>query len=312
MKKVLVIVDETGGSSRPLENDGVGFGVGAIFVSEAQLTPLGLSAKELGTIVGNEDYKYKHVQKNREGRKKFVNSLRTAEVQCYGFFSSASGVAQEILRTQEAGIHYNNPIKGTDIASTEMLLDRFLAYAIPPIARHAQVNNYIAELWWDRRTDLGLIEKICKKHIDSLSDSSALASAKSVISFGGEAKGMLRQITRMAGVLAGDLRQYFSRHGERIWRHIDQDGLKGAYDPHPWTNPMATPIRRVASLKEYLADPDPYDNLGDGVMLQGYYQAFLRHDETGCRLISFCDPNGHMGVLEIEHGRLWHIQQLAD
>ncbi|MDP1768964.1 MAG: hypothetical protein Q8L74_09205 [Nitrospirota bacterium] len=311
MNKLLVIIDETGGS-RPTEKGGVGFGVGAILLPEGKLGLLATAAKEIGSVVGKADFKYRNVQENREARTLFIKSLCTNEVQCYGFFSSETGVAQEIMRTTEAGKHYTTPTSEKNTASTEVLMEQFLGYAILPIARHAQVNNYTAALFWDRRNDLSFIEKICRKHIDMYKEYATFAGVDKSIYFGGQATHPLSSIARLAGVLAGDIKQYFTIHGQSIWRSLDQDGLKGTRDPHLLRDPIAIPFRRVATINGSLSNDDPYKPSTNSTMLQGYYDCFLRHDETGCRLISFCDPMGHMGVLEIEHDHLWHITQLAD
>ena len=121
----------------------------------------------------------------------------------------------------------------------------------------------------------------------------------------------LNGVARLAGVLAGDLHLFFDSHGKKIWKHLDANGLRTQADPYS-VHKLAVSSRLMSTREEPLADPDPYSASESTVMLQAYYQSFLRNVETKRKLISFCDPHGHMGVLEIEHGRRWHIRQSAD
>ncbi len=132
------------------------------------------------------------------------------------------------------------------------------------------------------------------------------------VRFVGAASGELTWVSRLAGVLAGDVRQYFIRHGQRIWPRMDASGLRGNVDPYSVPELSNTLMPIVATINERLADPEPEIGSEDTVMLQGYYKAFLEDRSDGDRLISFGDPDGHLGILRITRGDLWHIRQLPD
>lgn len=310
MKKLIMVIDETG-AFRPLENSTEGFGVGAIFFPQDKTDLLVKTAKEIGSLVGKADFKYKHVQGNSRARATFIRTLQEDDLKVFGFYSSKSGVAEQIARFNEAAILYGRVKSDKDRPSTERLLDMFLGFAMGSIACHALVNSYTADLYWDRRNDIELIKCLVEKHIEKCKANPRLAGAEKAIRFGGQISVELNGAARLAGVLAGDLRLFFDSHGKKIWKHLDADGLRTQADPYS-VNDLAVSSRLMSTRKEPLADPDPYSASESTVMLQAYYQSFLRHVETKRKLISFCDPQGHMGLLEIEHGQLWHIRQSAD
>ena len=310
MKKLIVVIDETG-ANRPLENSPEGFGIGAIFFPEDKTDLLVKTAKEIGCLVGKDDFKYKHVQGDSRARAKFIRTLQADDLKVFGFYSSKSGMAEKIDRFNEAATLYGRVKMDKDRPPTERLLDTFLGFAMGSIACHAIVNRYTAELYWDRRTDIESIKCLVEKHIERCKSNPRLAGAEKAIRFAGPITGKLNGAARLAGVLAGDLRLFFDSHGEKIWKHFDANGLKTQADPYSVNN-LAVSSRLMSTRNEPLADPDPYSASTSTVMLQAYYRSFLSHAETKRKLISFCDPQGHMGLLEIEHGRLWHIRQSAD
>jgi|CXWL01.1.fsa_nt_gi hypothetical protein len=310
MKKLIVVIDETG-AFRPQENSTEGFGVGAIFFPDDKTSLLVKAAKEIGTLVGKEDFKYKHVQGDSRARAKFIQILQADGLKVFGFYSSKSGVAEQIARFNEAATLYGRVKLEKDRPSTERLLDMFLGFAMGSIACHALVNSYTADLYWDRRNDIELIKGLVEKHIEKCKADPRLAGAEKAIRFAGQTTVELYGAARLAGILAGDLRLFFDSHGKKIWKHLDADGLRTQADPYRANN-LAISSRLMSTRNESLADPDPYSASESTVMLQAYYQSFLSHVETKRKLISFCDPQGHMGLLEIDHGRLWHIRQSAD
>lgn len=309
MKKLIVVIDETG-PHRPQANSISGFGIGAIFFPEDKTNLLAKAAKDIAKLAGKEDFKYKHVQINSRAREKFIRTLQTDGVQIYGFYSSASGVAQRIDRFNEAAAIYKRITLDKDRLSTKALMDLFLGFAMLPIACHALVNGYTADLYWDRRTDIRDIKPLVEEHIEKCKTNPRLAEAGKAVRFAGEVTSKLNGVARLAGVLAGDLRVFFNSHGEKIWKHLAANGLRTQADPYGAHE--AASSRLMSTRNEPLADLDPDSASENTVMLQAYYKSFLQHVETKRRLISFCDPQGHMGLLEIEHGQRWHIRQAAD
>ena len=118
MKKLIVVIDETG-AFRPQENSTEGFGVGAIFFPDDKTSLLVKAAKEIGTLVGKEDFKYKHVQGDSRARAKFIQILQTDGLKVFGFYSSKSGVAEQIARFNEAATLYGRVKLEKDRPSTE-------------------------------------------------------------------------------------------------------------------------------------------------------------------------------------------------
>ncbi|MBA5866433.1 MAG: hypothetical protein GDA67_07020 [Nitrospira sp. CR1.3] len=311
MEKLLVVIDETGGS-RPLERGRAGFGVAAIVLPHEKMPDLKRACKDLPATVGNSDFKYKHVQNSSPARRQFLDALNTADVGLFGSYASESGVAAEIKRTSDAGNRYGTLAAHTNNLSTSVLMNSFLGYTIAAIGRHAWANDYVAEVYWDRRTDEKFMRESFNEHVAALEKHSPEYSIKNHIIFAGIVTGDLYSVARLSGVIAGDLKAYFDLHGARIWGSLDPRGLVSSSDPHISTRPSGEASRIVKTHRGQLADPDPYTASDRTVLLGGYYKRFMKHDVTGRRLITFCDPSGHMGVLEIDHSRLWHIRQLAD
>jgi hypothetical protein len=307
MKKLIAVIDETG-VFQPASN---GFGVGAILFPEDKTNLLAKAAKEIAKLTGKDDFKYKHVQRNSQARAKFIQTLQADGVQLYGFYSSESGMTQRINRFNEAAALYGRVVLGNDRSPPEVLMDLFLGFAMLPIACHALTNSYTADLYWDRRNDIESIKCLVEKHIERCKTNSLLAEAEKAIRFAGQITGELNGVARLAGVLAGDLRLFFDSDGNKIWKHLDANGLRSQTDPYS-LHRLAISARLMSTRYEPLVNPAPDNASMNTVMLQAYYQSFLRHVETKRRLISFCDPQGHMGLLEIEHDQLWHIRQSAD
>lgn len=214
MKKLIVVIDETG-AFRPEENSTEGYGVGAIFFPEDKASLLVKAAKEIGILVGKKDFKYKHVQGDSQARAKFIQILQTDGLKVFGFYSSRSGVAEQIARFNEAATLYERVMLEKDRPSTERLLDMFLGFDMGPIACHALVNCYTADLYWDRRNDIELIKELVEKHIERCTANPRLAGAEKAIRFAGQTTAALYGVARLAGILAGDLRLFFDSHGKK-------------------------------------------------------------------------------------------------
>lgn len=254
MKKLIVVIDETG-AFRPQENSTEGFGVGAIFFPDDKTSLLVKAAKEIGTLVGKEDFKYKHVQGDSRARAKFIQILQADGLKVLGFYSSKCGVAEQISRFNEAVTLYGRVKLEKDRPSTERLLDMFLGFAMGSIACHALVNNYSADLYWDRRNDIELIKGLVENHIEKYKANPRLAGAEKAIRFAGQTTIELYGAAKLAGILAGDLRLFFDLHGKKIWKHLDADGLRTQADPYRAKN-LAISSRLMSTRNESLADPD--------------------------------------------------------
>lgn len=317
MKELIAVVDETGGTSRPTENDDIGFGVGVILFMPEHVKQLSRVVTDISEEVKNFDFKYKHVKKSVRARRLFVDAINSDGIQVYGFYSVANGIAREIIRGKVASNYYENSVEDDSELiqrSTDDFLKQYVGYMVPSLMRHAHVNRYKVDVFWDRRTDHAFIRDTCNHFIHQFEGIPGFSGYDNLVSYRGIAVGDNAKIAKLAGVLAGDLKQYFGSHGPRIWKHLDPEGLKYVHDSQILITPVLdeeNASRRVATINEHLADNEPFER-SDTVMLQAYYKKFLGHDKTNCRLISFCSPDGQMGILEVEHGRRWHIRQLAD
>jgi hypothetical protein len=181
-----------------------------------------------------------------------------------------------------------------------------MGYMLPQVAAHGRACGYHTELYWDDRSDMNVLKNIFSNYAQR----EEFPDIESHISFGGLAKGPLTPITRLAGVLAGDVHEFFLHHGARIWKSLDPDGLTQPVDPH--VTKGGKPFRCMSTYSELLADADPFTGSDQTVMIGAYYKNFMRNGALNYRLISFCDPRGRLGALGIEHGRRWHIFQLSD
>lgn len=314
----IVVVDETGTGNRPQDKGDQNFGVGALIFPRALQVELAQAGRRIGQSLKKGDYKYKHVQASTVARTQFLEIMNgfKGQIMAYAFFTADQSIADETRREQAAAESYGSRrSRGDDDKedlATAALLESFIKYMAPQIGAHALTNGYEVEVHWDRRTDLTLIEDTWREQLALIAKLPRYKGIDRVVSFAGAAGGDLSHVTRLAGVVAGDIRQYFLRHGERIWAHLDETGLHEDTDPiiqsvYRWKPPPA-----VATLSEMLADPHPDEGSRDSTMLQGYYKRFQQSDETGHYLISFGAPGGRLGILCIEHGSRWHIHQLPD
>ncbi len=219
----------------------------------------------------------------------------------------------EAERTREAALAYGREYKKRSSPRGErfVLFDSFIAYMASCIAAHAATNQYSVNIYWDRRTDLDQMKASFDEHITRQSGTQRYRDVADLVSFNGRAKAELSPITRLAGVLAGDIWKYFESHGNKIWAKLDASGLRGGYDPHDdIDDPDVDGPPCVAVFRERLTELEP-TNDSAMILLQGYYKRFLRNEKNE-NLISFGDPHGRLGILGIVHGNHWKVYQLPD
>ena len=316
VKDYIAVFDETGTSSRPQSVEESGFGVGAIICPLDLVGALAAISKQIGATVNKEDFKYKHVRNSEAARELFLKALNgtNSAVNLFAFYAHGACMVHERQRTKAVARGYGakNEQPSSPTGGSSVHFDSFLTYTASCICAHAATNSYSMKVYWDRRTDMDQIKRSFDKLIALQSDTLRWNDVDRLVSFCGPAPMELVPIARIAGVLAGDVWKYFVSHGHRIWSKLDPSGLPGVYD-YSGVNiddPSITGPTHIASIREPLADSEP-SRLTATVMLQGYYKRFLKR-ETNEHLISFGDPNGHLGALGIVHGNHWNIYQLPD
>jgi hypothetical protein len=312
------IIDESG-SNRPLNDPTSGFGVGAILYTESYQKELVRVANRIAAITKNNDFKYKHVQQCTEARKEFIRALNLdrKRVRCYAFYTSGASVAEEIDKTRQAAKYYGDDQFSNETnevnKTTKELLTRYINTMAPHLAAYSITRGLHIDVYWDRRSDLSLIEIIWNAVMARQNNIPQFSGVEKLVTFKGYATNDLSHIARLAGVIAGDVRQYFIVHGHRIWKHMDQNGLPQSVDPYRKKGVFSRDtMKEVAKKREMLADKEAGEASKNTVMLQGYYKSFLEDELDGYKLISFGDPNGHLGHLKINHGNDWSIIQLPD
>lgn len=316
MLKYLAVVDETGTTNRPQGNADSGFGAGAVIFPEGARERLAGISRAIGQALGKADYKYRHVQKSRDARKLFLDALNGSDgrVYLYAFYVHGACIARERERTAKAAQIYGSP--HTPLPASEglsaALLNTYVGYMAGNLAAHASTNRYSLDVYWDRRTDLGEIEKSFRESVQAQSRTRRYHDVNDRVAFCGQAVGDLSRISRVAGVLAGDIWKFFSVEGPRLWRNFDNGGLIGSFDPHMHVDdPESTGPTCIDNVRERLTNHKPDEPSVDTVMIRGYYKRFLRSEQNE-HLISFGAPNGVLGILGIVNGSHYKIYQLPD
>lgn len=87
MNKLIGVIDEAG-AFRPREDGVEGFGIGAILFREEETNLLVRAAKAIGSRVGKDDFKYKHVKNDAEASAIFIHALQANSLKVFGFYSS--------------------------------------------------------------------------------------------------------------------------------------------------------------------------------------------------------------------------------
>lgn len=315
MKRYIAVFDETGTSNRPQSVEESGFGVGGIIFPLEHAPVLAAISKTIGSTVRKEDFKYKDVQNSEAARELFIKALNGANppILLFAFYAHGACMVHELQKTKEAAAAYGLEYQQRSSPRGEGFVpfDSFIAYMAACIAAHAATSGYAVDIYWDRRTDLDQMKESFDKQIAFQSATKRYEGVADLVSFCGRAKNEMSPITRLAGVLAGDIWKYFGLNGNKIWTKFDASGLLGTFDPHlDIDDPAISGPPCVATFRERLAELEP-SKISATVMLQGYYKRFLRN-ESNENLISFGSPHGRLGVLGIVNGNHWKVYQLPD
>jgi hypothetical protein len=311
---LIAVLDETGTTNVPQSSEESDFGVGVILLEEDQVQQLAEASKRIGRELSKSDFKYKHVQKSTPARKHFLSAVNKLDSPSgvFGFFASGGSLWRERQRSQEGMQSQGIEDDGGMQAAIERFkhdernahLEEFLGFFAPCINVYAGSIKRSVNLYWDRRTDLDAIQAFCQQHVRFYTDYPGLGDISSLVNFGNEATGDLAAIARLAGVLAGDVRRFFQRHGDRVWeRLVDSVSPYGNIAEQIFTTHRS---EVVAVVNELLADRNFKDGSSESCMLQGYSQRFIRQS------FSFAAPTGVMGHIQIHNGNRWEIRQESD
>lgn len=321
LRRLIAVFDESGGN-RPLNRPDSAFTMASIVVDEADMPRVAGVSRKLGEIIGKRDYKYRDVQSNLDARRLYVDLMTKprGRVRAFAFDCSGASVARAIQRDDQATQRHAHEWPAdrpratdeNDSAESEKLLREVLGYAVPQIGAWASTARFHVNAYWDTRNDWPIVERAWTEAVESIQIAPRYRQMSRFLAFGGAATGTNHALARLAGVIAGDVRQFFVNHGLEIYGSLDQSGLASDADPH---KNMSDSSRVMQLMRQF--DSAIGDDLGDipggsTCMIRGYYKAFLENDRGLGNLISFGSPDGVWGIVSIQHARNWSVRQLPD
>ncbi len=318
---LIAVLDETGTTNRPRLELNSDFGIGVVLFDSARRTQLATASHTIGTLVGNADYKYKHVQRNTEGRRTFIRAMNmlTPPSGVFGFFTPGASLLNEKGRAIKAMEFLGSDDGGGTAEVAEQIrneegdahINAFLGYFASCIVSYAKAVNCRIEVYWDRRSDLEQLHRLCHDWATTYRSHQIIGPGVDLVSFDFVAEQDLAAIARLAGVLAGDVRFFFRKHGERIWSRCAKAVRAYGAGTHKEMMELLQPDRFVqetcvATVTETLADKSFEEGNRETCLLQGYSKRFVKD------LLSFASPQGVMGHILIRHGALWEVHQIPD
>lgn len=314
---LLFVIDETGTTNRPDLSGESDFGVGGVIFEAADTSRLVDAARQIGDLVKKKDYKYKHVQSNTDARRVFVEAVmplvRPAGV--FGFYSPGASLLNEkdravqemsFLGTDDQGVTASiaEAIRGGD---GDAHLQVFLDYLASCVITYSGGVGRSIQVCWDRRTDLEQLQQYCDELRDYYRSHPSFGDISGNVSFSHVADGERAAIARLAGVLAGDVRFFFRKHGGGIWSRL-ADAVRVTKEPtiETYQYENLANITRVAVVDEAIADAAALPGSKDTCMLRQYADRFISGH------LSFASPEGKMGHLLIRNASNWEIHQIPD
>lgn len=315
---LLAVLDETGTTNRPQVSTESDFGVGVVIVGSSQTALLADAARRISELVKVSDFKYKHVQRNSSARQIFLDSINKLQSPSgvFGFYSPGRSLLNEKDRAVAEMAFLGSDDGGETSEIAELIrggdndthLESFLGYFVSCMVTYTASRKTRLNVHWDRRTDLTQIHDFCDQQRQLFRSHPVYGDVSECVSFGNDATGDLSSIARLAGIVAGDVRCFFQRHGNRVWSHLadakrvsSQTARRIACDSNEFVEEMT-----VATISERLADVQFSEASRDTCMIQGYSKRFISN------LIAFAAPNGVMGQIRIHHGSKWDILQIPD
>ncbi len=314
---LLLVIDETGTTNRPDLSENSDFGVGGIIFEAADTSRLLDAARQIGDLVEKNDYKYKHVQTNGEARRVFVDAITNLlpPAGVYGFYAPGGSLLNEkeraldemrLLGTDDGG---ETARIATAIRNGEpdAHIQAFLGFfASCPITYAGGVQRNM-KVCWDRRTDLERLQQHCNQQRAYFEAHPSFGNISQNVSFEHVADGELAAIARLAGVVAGDIRFFFRKHGEGIWSRL-LDAVRVTEEPtiETYQHENFGNITRVAVVDEAIADAAALSGSKNTCMLREYADRFISGH------LSFASPEGKMGHLLIHNASNWEIHQIPD
>lgn len=317
--KWIAVFDESGGQ-RPEGKVGSDFSIGAVLFEAETLVPVAAASRRLGSLVKSGDYKYGDVRRSSEARQLIIDELfGTLRCRSYGAYVSGEGLqlAEEKDKAAEAryqgqwGEQSSRTLPGKDQPFSEWLLREFMGKMAPHLGNYGVTHDVDITVYWDRRSDPAILQNAWQEGFDSLASLPQFSSASKLVRFGGPTTDLLNPVARLAGVVAGDVRQFFQGIGDRVWRRLRADGLAASCDPIATGLMSDEGTPKIATVNESLTTGDPRQSSNEPI-LRGYYKSLLESDPHRHRLVSFCSPSGYFGHLAIEHWSRWHLFQLPD
>lgn len=317
MKPLFAVLDETGTTNRPQLSEESDFAVAVVLFEPSQQQELARLSQKIGNAVGKTDYKYKHVQRSNEGRRLFIEAVNMLQQPggVFGLYAPGASLLKEKLRAIDEMAFLGVDDGGVTAATAERIrneqgnahIESFLGYFASCIVPYAASVQRHVQLHWDRRTDLGDLQDFCDAHNRYFRSHPQFGDVSQIVSFKHDALDELTAIVRLAGALAGDVRYFYQKHGEKIWGRLPAavrfSGTPSEADLDPERFLERT---LVAKMSEPIADPSYDLGAKDTCILQGYCRKFISE------MVSFLSPDGKMGHLVISNVSNWTIHQIPD
>ncbi len=273
-----------------------------ILCEETQVTALAAAAQGIAAATKNKDFKYKHVQKSAEARAAFLRAVNSLNQPCglFGFYAAGGALLNEkdcaveemaLLGVDDGGhtAEYAERIRREE---GNAHIEAFLSYFASCLLQYARAVRREVKVCWDRRSDLAALQQHCEDYKEVLGQFAAVGAATSLVTFQHVADGPLTSVARLAGVVVGDVRYFFQKHGDRSWSRLPAAvRVAGQPDESVLNDPRKlAEVTRVETVEEPLADADFAQAGKDTCMLQGYWKRFIE------KLISFASPPREHGT----------------
>ncbi|MBA4107955.1 MAG: hypothetical protein C0485_19660 [Pirellula sp.] len=311
LNDICIFLDESGTTNRPTLNEDHDFAFGGILVNELDFTSMRRLSDALAVTVGNRDFKYRDVQRSSAARTRFIDAMNETNVEAVAIYVPGGSLLEEkrraIAEMEDLG---SDDDGGTAQAAQELQADKAgtsIRYYIEMLAaaflQLSAVRRQRFTLFWDRRSDLDTVLSGCINWQDLVAPTPL--HRHSDVDFGGRAEGEAIALTRVAGVVAGDVCQFFRNHLSRIEAHLPS---KHRFDvfPEPFDANEVMAAMKVADVWERLADANPNDAARDTCIIQGYFRSFAKS------LMTFLTRDGRMVHLHVLSGRHFTLHQLPD
>ena len=312
---IYAVLDKTGSTNFPKNDTSSDFGVGVVIFDDSQAKSLIEASKKIGEITGSTDYKYKHVQRNAGARQVYLSTVNNLKSPCgvFGFYAAGGSLLNEKVEAVKEMGFLGSSDGGYTAELAESLrqnekgvhLEDFFGKTVSCLVWYSHALQRPLHLFLDDRTDLKAILEMTQKWLATMSELRHDISDWAKLARIEPASGSYNGIARFAGALAGDVRFFFNRHGEKIWRRLRENVRLTAADRQRILDGDESAFI-IARVEEVLADENFTTGSKETCMIQGYTKRFIASRMT------FASAQGKLGHLIIVRGNQWMISQIPD